>query len=337
VNLENIRRGQFEGLLREMEVVRERAPDVGEPRCHPTAGATVVGARKFLIAYNINLNTPDVAIAKRIAKTIRFSSGGFPYVKAMGVMLGSRNLAQVSMNLTDFEQTPMHVVFEAVEREAAREGVTVAGSEIIGLVPRKAIELSAQHFLRFENFRPALVLENRVEQALASRWGLPQYLDALAAPTATPGGGSAAAAAAAMSAALAAMASKLAKLDAAAFDDDRRFFAEAVERDAQAFSQVIAAHKRPETERAAFVEEALHGAALAPLEVLERACALRGRLETLRIPERFGSELAVAKALIAAAQAGALASVRINLADIQDPAFKARVEDRLRKCGNLPA
>jgi glutamate formiminotransferase len=167
-NLENIRRGQFEALVKEMGTVGARDPDIGDPICHPTAGATVTGARKFLIAYNINLNTPDVAIAKRIAKTIRFSSGGLRCVKAMGVMLASRNLAQVSINLTDFEQTPVHVVFEAVCREAARYGVTVAGSEIVGLIPRKAIELSAAYFLRYRNFRPEFVLENRLASALSA-------------------------------------------------------------------------------------------------------------------------------------------------------------------------
>jgi len=115
-HLENIRRGQFEALVKEMGVEPARDPDCGDAVCHPTAGATVVGARKFLIAYNINLGTPDVSIARRIAKTIRFSSGGFRYVKSMGVTLASRNLAQVSINLTDFEQTPMHLVFETVRR-----------------------------------------------------------------------------------------------------------------------------------------------------------------------------------------------------------------------------
>jgi glutamate formiminotransferase len=171
VNLENIRRGQFEALLEEMGTAPERHPDVGEAVCHPTAGAIVVGARKFLIAYNINLGTADVGIAKKIAKTIRFSSGGLRCVKAIGVALASRNLAQVSMNLTDFEQTPMHVVFEAVRREAERHGVPVVGSEIVGLVPRKALEMSAEYFLRFENFRPELVLENRIADAMASRGG----------------------------------------------------------------------------------------------------------------------------------------------------------------------
>ena len=170
-NLENIRRGQFEGLREEVQRNPQRAPDIGEPRLHPTAGATVVGARKFLIAYNINLNTSDLDIAKRIAKTIRFSSGGMPCVKAMGVDLRARNLAQVSMNLTDFEQTPIHRVFETVKREAERLGVGIVGSEIVGLIPRRAIEMTAEFYLQVENFSPAQVLENRLEESLGGAPG----------------------------------------------------------------------------------------------------------------------------------------------------------------------
>ena len=336
-NLENIRRGQFEALLREMPTVPARHPDIGDPVCHPTAGATVVGARKFLIAYNINLSTSDVAIANRIARTIRFSSGGFRYVKAMGVMLASRNLAQVSINLTDFEQTPMHLVFETVRREAERYGVSVVGSEIVGLIPKKAIDLAAEYFLRYENFSPELVLENRIAAALASRGGLPEFLDALAAPNATPGGGSAAAAAAAMAAALGAMVTRLsgkvAKQESAAFEDDRHFFTAAVDRDAEAFQHVMAAYKRPKEERAPWLEKALHGAAEVPLQVLERAHAMQARLDALEIPARFGSDLAVAKALNAAAQSGALENVRINLDSIQDQDFKTAVRIRLSACG----
>ncbi len=329
VNLENIRRGQFEALVKEMGVAPERAPDVGDAVCHPTAGATVVGARKFLIAYNVNLGTPDVAIAKKIAKTIRFSSGGFRFVKSMGVMLGTRNLAQVSINLTDFEQTPMHLVFETVRREAERYGVPVVGSEIVGLIPKKAIEMSADYFLRFENFRPELVLENRVAEAIGARSGLPEFLDALAAPTATPGGGSASAAAAAMAAALGAMVTRLAKQDPEPFETDRRFFTEAVDRDAEAFQKVMLAYKRPKDERAPYVEAALHGAAEVPLEVFERASKMQARLNALRIPAKFGSDLAVAKALTAAAKAGVLENVNINLDSIQDQAFKSAVQTRL--------
>ena len=331
VNLENIRRGQFEALLKEMGTEAGRAPDIGEPVCHPTAGAIVLGARKFLIAYNVNLGTADVDIAKRIAKTIRFSSGGFRFVKSMGVMLASRNLAQVSINLTDFEQTPLHLVFETVCREAERYGVPVVGSEIVGLIPRKAIELAAEYFLRAENFSPQLVLEIRIADAVAVRGGLPEFLDALAAGTATPGGGSAAAAAAAMGAALGAMVSRLAKLDPGTYEDDRAFFTAAVERDAAAFQHVMTAYRRPKGERAPFVEEALHGAALVPLEVLERAAALNARLEKMEVPARFSSDLAVAKALTAAARTGALENVRINLESMADAAFKAAVEARLSR------
>jgi len=330
VNLENIRRGQFEALLQEMGTVEERRPDCGDAVCHPTAGATVVGARKFLIAYNINLATADVSIAKKIAKAIRFSSGGFRYVKAMGVTLASRNLAQVSMNLTDFEQTPVHLVFETVRREAERYGVAVAGSEIVGLIPKKALEISAEYFLRVENFKPESVLENRIDEAMAARSGIGEFLDALAAPTPAPGGGSASAAAAAMAAALGAMVTKLAKQESGAFDDDRRFFDEAVDRDAHAFEDVMAAYRRPKAERAPFVEEALHGAALVPLEVFERVSAMIDRLSRLDIPAKFGSDLAVAKALAEAARTGARENVQINLDSMKDEAFRAALRERLR-------
>jgi glutamate formiminotransferase len=161
-NLEKIRKGQFEGLHGDAPGEPGRAPDIGGPSLHPTAGATAVGVRKFLIAYNIYLNTSKVAVAREIARAIRSSSGGLPHVKAMGVEIKSRGLAQVSINLTDFEVTPLHVVFEAVKREAERRGCAVAGSEIIGLVPLKAIDLATEDYLLLEHFSPAQVLENRL-------------------------------------------------------------------------------------------------------------------------------------------------------------------------------
>src|SRR6184192_7144 len=132
-NLENIRRGQFEVIREEIATIPARKPDFGECRLHQTAGACVVGARKFLIAYNIFLNTADVEVAKKVAKAVRFSTGGFRFVKAAGFLV--RGQAQVSMNLTDFEQTPIHRVFEMVRREAARYGVAPTSSEIVGLIP----------------------------------------------------------------------------------------------------------------------------------------------------------------------------------------------------------
>jgi glutamate formiminotransferase len=168
VNLENVRRGQFEGLREDALRDPDRSPNVGEPRLHPTAGAIAVGVRKILIAYNIHLDTGDAAIAKSIAKAIRFSSGGLRHVKAIGVNLRSRGIAQVSINLTDFEQTPLHRVFDMAKREAERHGCKVVGSEIIGLIPRRAIELSAEYYLQLENFSSARILENRLAAVMGA-------------------------------------------------------------------------------------------------------------------------------------------------------------------------
>ena len=162
VNLENIRRGGFEKLRDLARTDPDRRPDFGEAALHPTAGATVVGARKFLVAFNINLNTADVKLAQAIAKRIRASSGGLPFVKAMGVRLKSRSLAQVSMNLTNFEITPISAVFAIVSTEAALAGVEISGSEIVGLIPRKALDGSEEWLPTVENFNPGLILENRL-------------------------------------------------------------------------------------------------------------------------------------------------------------------------------
>ncbi len=330
MNLENIRRGQFEGLRDEVQTNPDRAPDLGEPRLHPTAGATVIGARKFLIAYNINLGAADVEIARKIARAIRFSSGGFRYVKAMGVPLASRNLAQVSMNLTDFEQTPVHRVFEAVRTEAARYGVDIVGSEIVGLIPRKAVEMAAEFYLRCENFSSDVVLENRLAAAMESA-GLDEFLEALAAPSPTPGGGSAAAAAGAMAAALGAMVAGLAKIPAEQYTQERLFFSAAVRRDARAYEAVLAAYRKPKEQRGPFVEEALRQAAAVPLEVAERAAALKRRLEELarQAPPKFSSDIETARALASAAVTGAIANVRINLASIADETYRQALEQRL--------
>src|SRR5205807_6963367 len=166
-NLENIRRGQFEGVRDQVATDPARKPDIGEARLHPTAGAVVVGARKFLIAYNVFLNTGDVDIAKKIAKAIRYSSGGLRYVKGMGVMC--RGLAQVSLNLTDFEQTSVARVFEFVRREAQRYGVQAVASEIVGLIPKRALEDAAEWYLQVENWDSSLILENRLSAVMGGK------------------------------------------------------------------------------------------------------------------------------------------------------------------------
>jgi glutamate formiminotransferase len=160
-NLEDIRRGEFEGLAAKMASAGW-TPDFGPAAPHASAGASVVGARMPLIAYNINLNTDRVDVAKKIASAIRHSSGGLRYVKAMGVKVEDRNLAQVSMNLTNYEKTPIFRVFEMVKREAARHGVTILESEIVGLAPSAALVQAAEYYLQLERFSDDQVLEKKL-------------------------------------------------------------------------------------------------------------------------------------------------------------------------------
>lgn len=160
-NLAEIRKGQFEGFAEKMKDPRW-APDFGPAQPHPSAGVVAVGARAFLIAYNINLATKDLAIADRIAKAIRHLSGGFRYVKAMGVELAERGIVQVSINMTNFKKTPLHRVFECVRSEAERHGVAIVGSEIVGLSPAEALYAAAEHYLRLEGFSSEQVLETKL-------------------------------------------------------------------------------------------------------------------------------------------------------------------------------
>jgi len=163
-NLEDIRRGEFEGLVAKM-ASESWAPDYGPSSPHPSAGASVVGARMPLIAYNINLATDRLDVAKKIAAAIRQSSGGFRYVKAAGFKLEDRGIVQVSMNLTNYEKTPIFRVFEVVKREAERHGVSILESEIVGLVPSAALNAAAEFYLQIEGFKPEQVLENKLRQA----------------------------------------------------------------------------------------------------------------------------------------------------------------------------
>jgi glutamate formiminotransferase / 5-formyltetrahydrofolate cyclo-ligase len=160
--LEDIRRGGFEGLAAKMSRAGW-APDFGPALPHPTAGATVVGARRALIAYNVNLATDRIDIAREIARHVRESGGGLPHVKALGLRLAERGLVQVSMNLTNYEETPIERVFEIVEREAARQGVRVAESELVGLIPAAALAHTTPSAIGLKNFRDQQILENRLK------------------------------------------------------------------------------------------------------------------------------------------------------------------------------
>src|SRR3954466_12092699 len=290
-NLENIRRGQFEGIRDDIAINPARKPDVGEARVHPTAGATVVGARKALVAYNVFLNTTDVDVAKKIAKAVRFSNGGMRYVKGAGFPV--RGLAQVSMNLTDFEQTPIARVFEFVKREAARYGVMPVSSEIVGLIPKKALEQAAEWFLQVENFDSSLILENRLAAVMGGkmavgglRAGTEPFIEQLAAPTATPGGGSASAASGAMAAGLAHMVASMSRGKKAYLQYEaqlsetiarlatlREELKSAIDADADSYNVVMKAYRaaRESPDADAIINPALRQATSVPLRVAERA------------------------------------------------------------------
>lgn len=360
VNLENIRRGQFEGLRQEIAANPDRAPDVGDRALHPTAGATVVGARKFLIAYNILLNTRDVEVAKRVAKAVRFSSGGLRYVKAMGVYLDARNLAQVSMNLTDFEQTPLHRVFEMVQSEAGRYGASIVSSELIGLIPRRALDMTAEYFLRIENFTPAHVLEKRLEDALSAGIAARAqtlaamsrpFLAAVAQPTPAPGGGSVAAIAGALAACLGQMVAGLssqrksqagyaARLERIfeRFQIAVRDLPELIDGDAAAFDAVMTARKLPREStrdrqtREQALQQALQRAVAVPLEVARRSAdifEMLGQLKEMSSPSML-SDVHVGRLMAFAAVRGALENVEINLQDIEDLGFVERSRSETR-------
>jgi len=350
--LENIRRGQFEGIRAEIATNPARKPDIGEARVHPTAGATVVGARKFLIAYNVFLNTPDVDIAKKVAKAVRYSSGGLRFVKGAGFLV--RGLAQVSMNLTDFEQTPIHRAFEFVKREAARYGVTPVSSEIVGLIPKKALEQAAEWFLQVENFDSSLILENRLTAAMGGkmavgglRAGVEPFIEQLAAPTATPGGGSAAAASGAMAAALANMVASMSRGKKAYLQYEaplseaiarlgqlREELKAAIDADAESYNLVMKAYKAAKEsadgDGAGAIDAALKQATSVPLGVAERVVEI-SQIASKLIPitnPNMKSDLATAIALAKAALAGALANVEINLESLKDEAFVAATRSK---------
>jgi glutamate formiminotransferase/formiminotetrahydrofolate cyclodeaminase len=340
VNLENIRRGQYEALKTEIETNPERKPDFG-PSKLPKAGATVIGARNPLIAYNIYLTTSDVEIAKKIAKAVRHSSGGLRYVKALGLLVEGR--AQVSMNLTNFHETPVARVVEFVRREAERYGVGIHHSELVGLIPQDALVDAAVWYTQLDGFHKEQILESRLYSAenTASRSAAncPSFIEELASPTPTPGGGSAAAYAGAMGAALVSMVAgltigkkKYAEVEAemqairVMAEKLRKELTHAVDDDASAFEALMGTFKLPKeteeqkTARNAAIINATLNAARVPLhvagdsvKVMELAvkCARRGNVNAV---SDAMSGFAMARAALTAAGY----NVRINLNSLED-------------------
>ncbi len=340
-NLENIRHGEYEGLKQEIATNPDRLPDFGPPRLG-TAGATVIGARHPLIAFNVYLTTEDVSVAKKIARAIRFSSGGLRYVKALGMLVDGR--AQVSMNLTNYKDTPVERVVELIRREAGRYGVGIHHSELVGLIPQDALVNAAVWYLQLDQFEADQILERRLAAALrehsGSETGVAQdFLNDLASESPAPGGGSAAAYSGAAAAALVAMVARLTigRKKYAAVERQMRSILEqaealrasltaAVEEDAAAFQKVMAAFKLPketpqeEQTRQDAIQKAILTAAQVPLQVARQLVQVLALVEQV---VEYGNLNAITDGgtggeLARAAFNGASMNIRINLAGLHD-------------------
>lgn len=349
VDLAVIRKGEFEGLREDIKKNPDRKPDFGPSELHPTAGATVVGARFPLVAYNINLTTPNVDIAKKIAKALRFKDGGFRYCKSLGFEIKEKNCAQVSINLTNYTGTGLHRAFEFVKREAARYGVGILESEIIGLVPQQALIDAGVWYLQLDSFNNHQMLETKLAHA-----GKPMvdWLEELAAPTPTPGGGSASALSGSIGASLLSMVCGLTAgkkgyegvqaemaQRKAALDPMRGRFHGLIDKDAAAFDQVMAAFKLPKAtddekaKRTAAIQLATRGACEVPLEVM--ALAVEALHHALAVAEKGNknsvTDTGVGAMHLETALKGASLNVRINLPSLKDAGYVAEAKARIEK------
>ncbi len=345
-NLANIRKGEFEGLSKEIETNPDRTPDFGKPRIHPTAGATVVGARFPLIAYNINLNTSDVNIAKNIAKAIRFRDGGFRFAKALGFELKEEGIAQVSINMTNYLGTPLYRVFEMVKLEAQRYGVSIKESEIVGLVPEKALIDTAIFYLQLNRFNENQILENHLRGIVKKGDSLYEFLSHLADATPTPGGGSVAALQGALGSGLLAMVTGLTVKKV----DDQELkgfhgmlkiavsdFYKLIEEDKNAFDEVMKAYRMPKTTekeknlRSCAIQDALKKATNVPLGVCEKIINLYpyARVLLQKGLKTAISDIGVAIYTLHSGFLGARANVLINLPAIIDMDFVNKIKTRI--------
>ena len=337
-NLADVRRGEFEGLRGEISGNPAREPDFGPTRVHPTAGAVVIGARPFLVAYNVYLGpASNLGVAKEVAKAVRGSSGGLRYVKGLGLEVDGQ--AQVSMNLVDIEKTPLYRAYDMVKLEAAAHGVATTWSEIVGLVPERALFETAARHIQLRDFTPDLILERKVREVVSGGESLSGFVSSVASSTPTPGGGSVVAHAGALAAALAQMVAGLTvgkKKYAAVESDMKQIGLEAadlgnalsalVQSDARAYTAVSNAYKLPKepedaaVRRAEAITEALLGASRVPLETA-RACAKVAELASvvaLKGNTNAVSDAGVAALLAEAACRGAAYNVRINVAALAD-------------------
>ena len=353
-NLADIRRGEFEGLRSEIGTNPARDPDFGPKRIHPTAGAVVIGARPFLVAYNVYLGpASNLAVAKDVAKAVRGSSGGLRYVKGLGLEVDGQ--AQVSMNLVDIEKTPLFRAFDMVKMEAEARGVSPTWSEIVGLVPERALFDAAARHVQLRDFSPDVVLERKVRAAVTGGESLTGFVSSVASSTPTPGGGSVVAHVGALAAALAQMVAGLTvgkkkyaavegemkEIGLTAADLGNRLTA-LVDADARAYTAVSNAYKLPKepddaaVRRSEAIVDALLGASRVPLDTA-RACADVAELAAAVATKgntNAVSDAGVAALLAEAACRGAAYNVRINVSALED---RSRGADLVREANELVA
>jgi glutamate formiminotransferase / formiminotetrahydrofolate cyclodeaminase len=355
--LESVRRGGLQGLAFRMASDPDWTPDFGPPQLHKTAGAMVIGARPPLIAFNVNLRSTDLALARSIAKDIRQSNGGLPHLKAIGVELASRQLVQVAMNLTDYIITPIHVAFEAVRARAAEQGVAVAGSEVIGLVPQAALVQTAAHSLALQRFDATQVLEMRLETRLFGEparqvpsrdqepvdlhvQSLADFLDTVAAATPFPAGGTVAALVGALAASLGIMGTRLSRQRGVEhqLSEIGRRLRELMQADGDAYQRFIQATRLAKTDRTrpAILSSALHLATEIPLEIAEQATEAGALLHACSagVQPHVRPDLTVGLVLaIAAADAGRHTVVE-NINIQHNQRLKSSLLDRIQRMTN---
>ncbi|MCD6249044.1 MAG: glutamate formimidoyltransferase [candidate division Zixibacteria bacterium] len=342
-NLAKVRKGQYEGIRDSIETDPSRKPDYGPAKMNIKAGATAIGVRFFLVAYNVYLDTYNLEVAQKIADAIRSIKGGYRFVKAMGLEIEERKQVQISMNLINYTKTPIFRVFETIKSEAARYGVNVISSEVVGMIPNDALVDVSDFYLRLEGFSKDQILEEKLaSMASSSGGGGESFYDAVASSSPAPGGGSVASSAGVLSAALAAMVGRLTlgKKKYAGVKDEmtqvrdqadilRNDLTKLIVTDEEAFNTVMEAFKLPKgsdeqvSARDKAVEEANKEAALVPLEVMKKSLEV---LRLARIVAEKGNENSITDSGVAglmgrAAVEGARYNVRINLTSISDADF----------------
>jgi glutamate formiminotransferase / formiminotetrahydrofolate cyclodeaminase len=349
-NLAVVRKGEYEGMIKEIENNPDRKPDYGPAKMNLKAGATAVGVRFPLVAYNVYLDTNRVSTAKKIANAVRFLQGGYRFVKAMGFSIAERNQVQVSMNLVRYTKTPIFRVFETIKSEAARYGVNVVSSEIVGLVPQQALFDVADFYLQLENFSKAQVLEEKLRQTGGGGTSTDDFYNEVAAKTPTPGGGSVAAAAGALGAALDSMVCRLTvkkkkykdvaeELNSILEKTEilRTELREMIVKDGEAFDKVMAARKLPKDNEAEIekrnneIFETTKGAAITPLVTAQKSLEVLKLTKTVAEKGNLNSvsDAGVAALMAKAAIEGAVYNIKINISGYEDEAFVSEMQNKI--------